>query len=179
MAGIWSPEELADAEAIYRRALPLLRPEVRPFLEETRARFSSTRSEYEARGARFELRMLGRLGDEDLRGLELERPVAPGATGCTVDFFLHSRGTGVEFMAAQHLIIPPVQVSADCSEEYLQEEYGAAFRHSRNFTEDQAERLFHAVNRKCVEKRLSMLGFPTWVIVDTNDTDWLEHIRRT
>ncbi len=177
MAEIWSREELAEVEAIYLRVSPLLQPEARRVLKETHARFNGRRSEHEARGARFELRMLGRLADDELRELELERPVALGATGCTVDLFLPSRGAGVEFMAAQHLIIPPVQVSADCSERYLQEEHGAAFRHSRNFTEDQAVRLFHAVNRKCGEKNLAMLGFSTWAIVDTNATDWLEHIR--
>lgn len=122
MAEIWSPDELAEMEAICRRVSPLLRPEAHRILDKARARFSGKRSEHEARGARFELRMLGRLADDELRELELERPVAPGATDCTVDLFLPSRGTGIEFMAAQHLIIPPVQVSADCSEQYLQEE---------------------------------------------------------
>lgn len=33
MAGIWSPEELAEADAIYSRVLRLLRPAARRFLE--------------------------------------------------------------------------------------------------------------------------------------------------
>lgn len=177
MARIWSPKEFAEAERIYHRVLRLLRPETRRFLEATRAKFSGDRDEGEARGAWFELRMLGRLLDDDLCQLELERPVAAGATGCTVDLFFHGEDIGAELKAAQHHLVPPVQVSADCSEQYLEEEFGAALRHSRNFIEDQAEMLFREVNRKCGEKKLFMVGFPTWVIVDTNATDWLEHFR--
>ena len=177
MARIWSPEELAEADTICRRVAPLLRPDARPVLDATRARFHGDRDEGEARGARFELKMLARLRDEHIREVELERPVAPGVTGCTVDQYLRSMDIGFELKAAQHLIIPFVQVSADCSEDYLEEEHGAAIRQSRNFTEDQAKMLFREVNRKCGEKKLQLLTFPTWLLVDTDGTDWLEHFR--
>ena len=49
MARIWSPSELGEVEAIYRRVAPLLRPGALRVLDLARAKLDGERDEVEAR----------------------------------------------------------------------------------------------------------------------------------